>query len=613
MKSVQHREIVGNTYYQDELRYLREVGPEFARANPEIARYLADPGSDPDVDRLLEGVAFMCGRIRQKLDDELPELTGSLMSLLWPHYLRPVPSMSILELLPEIEAMQAPMLVEAGAEFASRPIDGTRCRYRSAWPVKLRPWALRGARLETPPAEPARLILQFQVAAKANLADLELDAVQFHLAGDPRTSFTLYLLLAAHVENVTVGDGGSGRDRREMPLPPGSVRPAGLRQDEQVLPYPPHVFPGYCHIQEYFTLKDRFLFVDVHGLARAAGQLKLEDKLELTFTFNRRLDSFPRVSPENVRLHCVPIVNLFPHNAEPIRVSHDRVRYLVQPARAGLADRRHAEVYSIERVLGLVRSEDMESHEFKPFYSFTHMATPDPRSATYYQTHISESMIGRDSRWGTDTQVSFVVGGQPDAVPEEETVSIDLTCTNRDLPAELRAGDISEPTDDSPSGTKFRNLLKPTPTTRPPLGKGLHWRLISHMSLNYVSLTDVEHFKELLRIYDFQAAHDAQRAIAQQRLLDGIELIKSSYRERMVRGAPIRGLQVNLELNEDHFAGEGDAYLFAALADRFMAAYVTINAFSQLTVRMIRSGQVYAFPPRAGEQFTPAEGHHDGN
>jgi len=598
---------VGNTYYQDELRYLREIGPEFARANPEIARYLADPGADPDVDRLLEGVAFLCGRIRQKLDDELPELTASLMSLLWPHYLRPIPSLSILELLPDIEAMQAPLVVPAGAEFASRPIDGTRCRYRAAWPTRVRPWALREARLESPPAEPPRLVLRFQASAKAKLADLELDSVRLFLFGDPRTTFTLYLSLAAHADAVLVSNGATGTARRETALPRDAVRAAGLDLDARVLPYPPYVFPGYCFLQEYFTLKERFLFVDLCGLDAAVRALKLEDAVTVTIPFDRRLESFPLVSAENLRLHCVPIVNLFAHHAEPIRLSHDRVRYLVQPARAGIADRRHAEVYSIDRVLGLVRTRDMEAHEFKPFYSFAHVGGADPRAATYYQVHLSPSLLGGGTRWGTDTFLSFVVGGQADAVPPEETVSVDLTCTNRDLPNELRAGDICEPTDASPSGMRFRNLLKPTATISPPLGKGLHWRLISHLSLNYVSLTDVERFRELLRVYDFQAAQDAQRAVAHQRLLEGIAGLRSQYRERMVRGAPLRGVQVDLELQEDHFAGEGDAYLFASIVDRFLAAYVTVNAFTQLNVRFVRSGQTYAFPPRAGQQVTPAE------
>lgn len=598
---------MSNTYYQDELRYLREVGPEFARANPDLARYLADAGSDPDVERLLEGVAFLCGRIRQKLDDELPELTASVMSLLWPHYLRPVPSLTILEFLPELEGMQAPLAVEPGAEFASRPIDGTRCRYRSAWPVTLRPWALRDARLVTLPAQPARLVLQLQVAAKAKLADLQLDTVRLHLAGDPRTAFTLYLLLAAHVAGVTVSSGVSGTNRPEVQLPADSVAPAGLERGGNVVPYPPHVFAGYGLLQEYFTFKERFLFVDVRGLDRAVRDLKLTDTLEVAFTFNRRLESYPLVSPENVRLHCVPVINLFAHNAEPIRLDHQRVRYLVQPARAGIADRRHAEVFSVDRVQGLVRSEGFETKEFQPFYAFTHPPTADPRAATYYQTHLTPSLIGQGARWGTDTYMSFVVGGQEGAAPAEETISVELTCTNRDLPAELRAGDICEPTDRSPTGTRFRNLLKPTPTISPPLGKGLHWRLISHMSLNYVSLTDIRHFRELLRIYDFQTAYDAQRAVAHQRLLDGILSVRASYRERMMRGAPIRGLHVDLELNEDHFAGEGDAYLFAAIVDRFVAAYVTINAFSQLKVRFARTGQTYAFAPRWGAQPTPAE------
>lgn len=601
---------MSNTYFQDELRYLREVGPEFARANPGIARFLADPGADPDVDRLLEGVAFLCGRIRQKLDDELPELTESLMSLLWPHYLRPVPSMTIMELLPELEGMQAPVHVDAGAEFASRPIDGTACRYRSAWPVTLRPWQLRDAHLETAAGQPVRLIMQFQVAGKASLADLELQRLNLHLVGDARTTFALYLLLSAHVGEVMVSDGGSGTARREMQLPPEMVRPAGLDQTSAVLPYPSYSFVGYRLLQEYFTFKERFLFVDVLGLHGAVKALALTDRLELAITFNRRLESFPLVGPQNLRLHCVPAINLFTHHAEPLRIEHDRVRYLVQPARVGIADRRHAEIFSIDRVMGLRRSEGLVSHEFPAFYSFAHLTESERAGATYYQTHIRPSFIGDQARFGTDTHISFVVDGRGGAEPAEETVSIDMTCTNRDLPGELRAGDVTERTDASPSGTRFRNLIKPTPTVRPPLGQGLHWRLISHLSLNYVSLARIEHFKELLRVYDFQAAQDAQRAREHERMLDGLLAIQAVPRERVVRGAPVRGQQVELTLDEDHFAGEGDAYLFAAVVDRFLAAYVSLNAFSQLNVRLTRSGQHYRFPPRSGEQPIPAEVHH---
>ncbi len=598
--------MASNTYYQDELEYLREVGPEFARANPQVARFLADRGSDPDVERILEGVAFLCGRVRQKLDDELPELTENMMALLWPHYLRPIPSMSILELLPEIDAMQAPLLVNAGAAFTSIPVDGTRCRYQAAWPTLLRPWVLRDVRLETAAAKPVRLVMVFQTSAKSKLESLELKNVRLHLAGESRTAFSLYLLLGAHVQSVTVSDGSSRHDRPEIILGPEHVGPAGLDRSEAVLPYPPHSFAGYRLLQEYFAFKERFLFVDLRGLDRPVRELKLTNTIEVAVTFNRRLETLPLVSRENVRLHCVPIVNLFDHPADPIRLKHDRTQYLIQPSKSGIADRRHCEIHSINTVTGLARSESMTAREYAPFYSFRH-TTPSNKSAPYYQAHLRPNVLGGDPRYGTDTYISFVPGKDTRQLQEEETISIELLCVNRNLPAELRAGDISGPTDSSPPNTGFRNILKPTATVPPPLGKGLHWRLISHLSLNYVSLANVEHFKELLRVYDFQSEHDAQRALTHQRMMDGIVSMETTFAERMVRGAPLRGSQVDLELNEDHFAGEGDAYLFSCILDRFMGLYATLNAYTQLNAKFTRSGQVYAFRPRWGDQLTPAE------
>lgn len=597
---------MSNTYYQDELRYLREVGPEFARANPEIARFLADRGADPDVERMLEGVAFLCGRIRQKLDDELPELTANVMSLLWPHYLRPIPSLSILEFLPDIDTMQGPVVVEQGAEFASVPIDGTSCRYGASWPTKLRPWAIESVALLTEAAQPVRLKIRFRTTEKATLDALELDTIRLYLSGDPRTTYALYLLLAAHVQQVTVSGGEEAANRKEIELGTDHVQAAGLDRSDSVLPYPSYSFPGYRLLQEYFAFKDRFLFVDLKNLDASVVELGLENQLEVLITFDRLFESYPLVSRDNIRLHCVPIKNLFRHTADPIRIQHDRTQYLIQPGKTGVADRRHVEVYSVDEVLGLVIGQDIESRTYEPFYSMKHMASSSAKEATYYQTRVTPNVVGGDLRMGTDTYISFVSGVATTVLPKDETISIELTCTNRDLPVALRAADICEPTDTSPAGIRFRNLLKPTPTIAPPLGNALHWRLISHMSLNYVALTDVDHFRELLRVYDFQSAQDAQKGLAHQRMLDGILSIKSNFAERLIRGAPVRGVEVELELNEEHFAGEGDAYLFGGIIDRFLGLYVTVNAFSQLTVRMARSGQLYSFPARWGEQLTPA-------
>lgn len=597
---------MSNIHYQDELRYLRDVGPEFARANPQIARFLADPGLDPDVERLLEGVAFLCGRIREKLDDELPEITASMMALLWPHYLRPIPSVSILELKPDLDAMQAPLLVEAGAEFASISVEGTSCRYRSCWPVKLRPWWVEDVRLESEAAKPVRLIIRLRKTEKVDFETLDLDTVRFHLAGDPQTSFFLYLLLAAHVDHFTVCPAGTGHNREEVRLEAEHVKPGGLDRNEGLLPYGAGSFTGYRLLQEYFAFKERFLFVDISGLASAASKLESAEGLNLSITFNRRFDSYPLVSRENVRLHCVPIINLFAHCADPIRLKNDRTQYLVRPSRTGVADANHLEVFSIDEVHGISQTEGVSSHRYAPFYSFQHTAG-DPREATYYQMHVSTAIGRQKARQSTQTHISFVQGTEANQHPVEETISIELTCTNRDLPGALGAGDICKPTDSSPPTTTFKNLQRPTPTICPPLGKSLHWRLISHMTLNYVSLTNVDHFKELMRVYDFQSENDAQQLLVHQRMLEGILTIQTEFDERLIRGAIVRGSQIQIELNEDHFAGEGDAYLFSSILDRFMGLYATVNAYTQLTARFSRSGQVYSFSPRWGEQLTPAE------
>lgn len=608
--------VVSTRYYQDELRYLREVGPDFAKAHPEVARLLADRGSDPDVDRLLEGVAFLCGRIRQKLDDELPELTANLMSLLWPHYLRPVPSLSILEILPDAAAMQAPLEVKKGSMFASVPVDGTMCRYQNCWPVLLRPCVLNHAELEVSPGKRATLNLELRAAGRAGLDACALSAVRLHLTGDPLTAFTLHWMLTAPVTEqdrvlpavpeVRVR-GASGVGGSTAVLGSSSVRAAGLDRAEGVLPYPERSFSGYRLLQEYFALKERFLFVDLVGLDRAVRELGAKDAIHITVELNRRLDSYPRVTAENVRLHCTPIINLFPHSADPIRMKHDQVQYLVAPSRTGVADRRHVEVYGIESVAGMAQVEGGAAIEYRPFHSFDHDLWGDARQAAYYQAHVVPAVIGGDDpAMGTDTYVTLVGGVMRDGMPAEATISLEMLATNRHLPDKLRAGDIREATDTSPPGARFRNLMKPTPTIRPPLGKALHWRLLAHLALNHASLTEAEHFRELLRVYEFQAEHDERRAQAHRRMLEGIREVKVTFAERLIRGAAARGVHTEIELHEDHFTGEGDAYLFATILDRFLGLYVTVNAFSELKVTMTRTKQEYAFAPRWGEQLSPA-------
>ena len=152
-----------NKYYQDELTYLRELGREFAAAYPAIAPMLAERG-DPDVERLLEGVAFLTGKIRQKLDDELPEVIHSVAALLFPHYLRQIPATSVIEFTPLPNVVREKLTVARMAEVGSVPVDGVFCRFRTTQDVEL--------------------VLEFEITAQLNLPDGRRQTLRFATAVD---------------------------------------------------------------------------------------------------------------------------------------------------------------------------------------------------------------------------------------------------------------------------------------------------------------------------------------------------------------------------------------------------------------------------------------------
>jgi len=582
-----------NKYYQDELTYLREEGAEFARAYPRIAHMLSETGSDPDVERLLEGFAFLTGRIRQKLDGELLELTSNLIGLLWPHYLRPVPSMSILQFDASRRALSETQTIERGTTVESVPVEGTRCRFRTCFKTTVYPFELKEVELALPLAQPAHLRLGFSLTGGAQIDQLALDGLRLFLAGEPKISYAMYLWLCHYTTKVTFRAVHAERAGQEAVLGPEVVTPAGFADEEAILPYPASSFPGYRLLQEYFALPEKFLFVDVARLEVLSG-LGVEDRFEIIFEFSRRPDDAVRVRKDNIRLYCTPVVNLFAGQTDPLRVEHDKTEYLLRPQGA---DRTHYEIFSVDRVVGWEQGTS-ERREYLPFFSFQHSLGPANQTTEYYQIEIRPAIIGR----GTDTYVSFVTGEQSGVTPPTQTIAVDITCTNRDLPEKLRVGDLKVPTADSPAFADFGNITPVTPTITPPLTGGVLWRLVSHLSLNYLSLLNPRNLRGILELYNFQALYDRQAARANELRLDGILKLNARPDTHLLAGSPVRGLAISMELDEDSFAGEGDMYLFALVLNRFFSLYVTLNSYSRLTVKGTRYGEVYAWPPLLGEQ-----------
>lgn len=590
-----------NHYYQSELTALRQLGKRFAERSPALAPFLGQSGRDPDVERLLEGFAFLTGRLRQKLDDELPELTHSLMHLLWPNYMRPLPAFSMLQFDP-LKRPGPALPVPRNTPVESKPIQGVTCRFRTAFATEVLPLALNALDYSVK-GDGALLSLRLGMSADGHLGELNLKQLRLHLAGERYISQLLYLSLLRHLGGIQLvlldGAGKPLKDAHDQPiaalqLPSTQVQPVGFDEDQALIPYPLNTFRGYRYLQEYFAFQDKFLFVDLKGLDALKrlppDLLKQARGLELRFDIHKAGVQRIRPTLDNVRLYCTPVVNLFAHDAIPIRLDGKQDQYLLLPAEF---DSQHCGVFSVDRVTGW-KPGGKGYEEYVPFESFEHDPSFDvPLARPHYSVRQQPSLLGD----GLETYLSFGLRN----LDQHETLSIELTCTNQNLPRQLGLGDICMPCEDTPEFLSFRNISAVTPSYAPPLHRDFLWKLISNMSLNYLSLADVEALKVILETYDLPRYYDQHAEKVSKRLLDGLKSIRHEHVDRLHRGLPVRGVRTELTMNPEGYVGEGDLFLFASVLNEFFALYASLNSYHELRVQSTQ-GEVYKWTPRMGQQ-----------
>jgi type VI secretion system protein ImpG len=582
-----------NSYYQSELTFVRELGRLYAEINPSLAGMLAERSSDPDVERLIEGFAFLTARIRERIDDSVPEIIHSLTELLLPHYLRPIPASSILELQPIAGSLRKRQQVPKHTEVGSRPVQGTSCRFRTTADLDVLPIAISEVKLEDPNSSRPSVRVTFDSTAKdARNEVFQKNGIRLFIHGETAAAPTFFLWMMRYLESVTIR--GVSRADAVVRLSRDHVRAAGLGRDSALLPWPNFSTDGYRVLQEYFTLPQKFLFFDVFDLDQVRDRIT-DDKFEIIFQFGPRGDEgdppklASAIGKTFLRLHCVPIVNLFTAPADPIRRQPESGEQLL---RATGIDPRHAEIYQVESVNG-GRQGRTKPKTYHPFYSFAHTA-----GAEYYCVRRLLSPLND----GLDTYLSIV--SPRDVAPdlaEREVLSIQLTCTNRSLPAELSAGDVSVSTPSSPTFATFKNITGVTKALRPPLGSELQWRLIAHLGINRRSLTDEGIIASLLSLYDFSGSSDEHATRASRLKIEAIRGVETAEATRLVRGAPVRGVRTTVSVEESGFTGPGDAFLFGTMLDELLSSHVAMNSFNELALRLT-SGRAFRWTPRSGVQ-----------
>ena len=609
-------------YFEREYNFLQVAGEEFAEKNQAIAgklRLSQRQRKDPFVERLFEGFAFLSGRIHERLDDELPEITGGLLEQLFPHFLRPFPSCAILEAKPKIGALTQPVTIErgsevqtptgkykvkykvgAGAEDQARIIEHTEPAefiFRTTQKTTVRPMRLREVRVEEAHGSTSALVLQIQPDRNVAYETLDLKRLTIFLHGSLKLKYTLLLYLTKHVASLSVSEiVGGKKDFQE--IKPFRIGIPELThdfdvpsEDRSVIPYAQQTFTGYRLLHEYFSFPDRFFFVDIEGL----HQFKASQEghpFEIKITFNRKLSAEYKPKIKDILLHCTPIVNLFERSTEEVPVNQRMPEYYVIP---DMDRRKSKEIYSVNKVTG-VSENKLQQYLYMPITSYDVLDTADPEYE--YKRFYSTTTRPHPADMSATHIRIFGPSMELDIFPKE-TLSIMATLSNGFLPSKyLETNSIKEPVD-FPSGLEVSNLTTPSDLMPCPDRQNFLWSLISHLTLSYSTLADADTLKNILSLYNWSQDYNNP----DKKKIQAISKIHPPKTKNIFRNRGlVRGIEFKIEIDGEQFEhGEGDIHLFGLVLSRFLSQYVTINSFVILTIIEIGTNKRYTWQPNLGK------------
>lgn len=567
------------SYYDAELSYLREVGRHFAAQYPSLAGMLGERGGDPDVERLLEGFAFIAAGLHQRIDDGVPELVESLAELLIPHALLPTPASTIVEFRGNPRALRGTVRLPAGTRLGTRAVEGTSCTFVTTRDVELPPMQLTAVKLDD--SSSFRPLLRLTLALHGEGGGALLGSrLRLHLHGELPATRQLYLWFARHVTGLSIRDESGAA----VELDARAVELMGQDNADTLFPWPlvsPH---GPRLLLEQMVLPAKFLFIDLVGLERTrhlSGRT-----LELTIRFTNPPPLPARLAEDAVRLGCVPAVNVFEAGAEPVRLGLEQRPVLL---RAAGMNPDHMEVFAVRSVVGVGKGSARRA--YKPFQGLR------PRRSGAAEGSYSLQRKRSPVDHGVNT---FLRAHDRASDLEEETLSIELLCTNRSLPEHLQLGDICVPTSDVVSGVSFGNIAQVSPPSRPPLGSELMWSLLGQLSASRRTLADLEALKEYLcmQLPEERADHPVIRAYRRQ--VDAIRTVRARTITRPLRGAAVRGSLYSVEVEPGSFPSLGDAFLFGSVLSRVLTHATSLDTFSELELVLAQGSTSFHYRAELG-------------
>lgn len=615
-------------YYNRELQHVREMCGEFAQEYPKIAGRLGLEGfecADPYVERLLEGFAYMSARVQLKVDAEFPRFTQHLLDTVYPHFLAPMPSMAMVQFQPDLTegSLSDGFVMPRGSVLRSRlgKNDQTPCEYRTAqqvtlWPLQLveatylaSVAAVAALDIKKLTSVKAAIRLRFKTTAGLTFDQLPLDRLQLYLRGPENLPVRLFeQFLANPVEMVVRPTKGSEKWREVITR--SHIRPMGLDEEQALLPYGPRSFQGYRYLQEYFAFPERYLMVELGGLAPSVRQCT-DDELEVIVLLNDSDSTLENaIDASHFALYCTPAINLFEKRADRIHLSDKTTEYHVVPDRSRPMD---FEVYSVSSVVGVGTSKE-RTQEFLPFYASNDL-TDFRNHEAYYSLHREPRVLSsrqrvngpRSSYIGSEMFVSLVDANEAPYSSNLRQLSLTTMCTNRDLPLHMPVGTgKTDFTMDSGAPVEsVRCLAGPTKPQSSRAERDIAWQLISHLSLNYLSLTNSQDGQGAGALRQLLGLYGARNDASIKKQIEGVLSIDSRpVNRRIALPGPVafgRGLEVTVTLDESSFEGTG-VFLLGVVLERFFAKYASINSFTETVLTTTDRGEVMRWPPRIGQR-----------
>ncbi|MGY0218198.1 type VI secretion system baseplate subunit TssF [Endozoicomonadaceae bacterium StTr2] len=580
-------------YYARELGFLRKRARQFARAHPDTAEKLGmDEGgvTDPHIERLLEGVAFLNARLHQRLDDSWPQLSDSLLRLLFPLFSRGLPSFALLGVDPD-KSLDRIVQLEENQHFEAETPDGEVCTFRSCRPVQLTPLRIEGAALNLAPFRfvpdvPASAMLELSIGGLVGgkgVSDIQCDQLDIQIVAEAAVSRQLHDLIRGKLLDVRAGPGaGDG-----ISLGKSALEPLGLN-DNHLLPVTPNTFSGLQRLYEVVAFPVPFLGFRVRGLRRMINRFNPR-QMVIYLMLKDAPGSLSRlVEARHFRLNCIPVVNLFDMQAEPLIMDYSRMRERVTPdARA----ESRLETFSVNSVTEITRHEPVE---VPPLYGRRYGDSP---GGLYWLETGGRDPWGKLHAYLTMTDIDF----NP-AINDRKIFAVDITCSNGDLPKslrhdiELRCIDLHLP------GTS-RFVYPPTRRKLPSTGYSSSWTLLSLLQFNFESLLVAEEPVEGLRHLIRLCSRGESEALVWLESLSALD-IKYMTRPIVIAGrhCHAQGAELGLTL-DSRFLGDASVHLLIDVLDQLLAGFSSFNTYTRLSIELKgEPGIYYRCPVRSGRK-----------